>query len=138
MADSLNHDLQDALKEAGASEGAARSGARSVASALDMAKALIWIKALIVMTGALVAINVAILNQLFTLTEQVGKNTIAIAELRRGQEELRRGQEEIRGRQNEILSLLRIRLSDSGADAPSPPAISAVPATPESVVPIKP
>ena len=127
MPNAMNPELHNALREAGASEQASQAAARSMADAFDMAnKGLIWIKALTVTVGMLVAINAVALNQMFVLTAEVAENKANIATLMGDVEELKEGQ-------REIINLLQQRLS-KGADDDSAvvPEVSRVPQAPRS------
>ena len=160
MPEQLNPELQEALQEAGADAKSSRVAARSVAGATDMAKCLIWLKAVMMVGGVLVALNFAMLGRLFVMSDRVSENTSAIAahsvrldemnrrvgNLEEGQEHLRReigglreSVAELRRGQEEIVSLLRTRLSknipgefNGGAPEVSAAPVVAVPVSPPS------
>ena len=136
MAEAMNPELQEALQEAGAAPKSARAAARSVASAGDMTKMLIWIKSLMAMGGLLVAINAVMLAQMFTLTAQVSENKASIAALNERVGKLEEGQERLELGQQEIISLLRTRLSESAPVKPGDaPEVSAAPTHPTRPAP---
>ena len=158
MAEQLNPELQDALQEAGAGERSSRSAARSVAGVMDMARCLVWLKALMMVGGLLVALNIGMLGRVFVLSDRISENTAQVAvlstrvteltrrveNLEEGVENLEEGQRkiieqvaELRRGQDEIMALLRTRLSESDPgeivpENPAAPGVSTAPRTPSA------
>ena len=156
MAEQLNPELQDALQEAGAGERSSRSAARSVAGVMDMARCLVWLKALMMVGGLLVALNIGMLGRVFVLSDRISENTAQVAvlstrvteltrrveNLEEGVENLEEGQRkiieqvaELRRGQDELMALLRTRLSESDPgeivpENPAAPGVSTAPRTP--------
>ena len=133
MPEQLNPELQEALQEAGADAKSSRVAARSVASAIDMAKVVIWLRSLTATMGVLVAINVVALNQLFVLTAEVAENRASIVALTDRVGNLEDGQREILDRLQEIrLSKNTFGESNGGAPEVSAAPVVAVPVSPPS------
>ena len=142
MAESVhNPEVYEALREAGAGEQSSRAAARATARAGDVGEVKILVKAALGSLALIGAICILGLSQLFamsaqltTLSNQVGQNTAAIEELRRGQEELRqglnelrRGQDELRRGQEEMENiLLRVLEDRTGQAAPVLPSAPSV------------
>lgn len=137
MPEFANPDLEEALQEAGASAKSSRAAARSVAPAIEVIKGLIWLKVMVVVISALVALNIAMLGWTFVLEDRIAGNTASLVELSSGQvamtraiagntaslAELRHRQKrntaalaELRRGQEEIISLLRNRSFRSGPE----------------------
>ena len=130
MSEQLNPELQEALQEAGADAKSSRAAAKSVAGAVDMAKCLIWLKAVIMVGGVLVALNIAILGRLFSVSDRVSENTAAIAAHSARLDETNRRVGNLEEGQREILTILRsVRFSEStfGESNGDAPEVSAAP-----------
>ena len=126
MAESVhNPEVYEALREAGAGEQSSRAAARATARAGDVGEVKILVKAVLGSLALIGAICILGLSQLYVLTDRVGKNTSAIADLQQGQAELRQGQEELRKDTAEIKFLLQSRRSGQAAPVnPSAPSVA--------------